>query len=319
MSYVIQADFKGMIPNTLLKRTMTRRAMVAGRIQRYLMKFGPPSPDYVNLSSSFLQRPLISKNSSPVRDRGYTFPIHSSAKQVINEIKPPVDESKDTKDENIVKSNSKLNRIPNRISSPPRCVKTPTPTKLISPPVQSSSAAQAKTSAPGFPSPKTPFNPQTQDYFSIRLNHTSDYHSQSPLLSPPEIPAEESKETRLPQSSPQIQKNVRLPTPTTPTSIDKVSGCYKPHQYTNKGVVTLKLIKSLMRRKDWKRIPDSVPNINLYEIADASRVVPIMRAETIVPKKWSQNDILNVIRNRGARKICKHLGWFILFISSALT
>ncbi|KAI9090451.1 hypothetical protein DFS34DRAFT_718741, partial [Phlyctochytrium arcticum] len=89
LSYYIQTDVGGMLPKTLVKRYLARRALVVIRIEAYLRKHGPPSVPEADVAMYRARTvSLLSSSSDGVHDIRNSFLAENVIADSVEEVAP---------------------------------------------------------------------------------------------------------------------------------------------------------------------------------------------------------------------------------------
>ncbi|TPX59540.1 hypothetical protein PhCBS80983_g02412 [Powellomyces hirtus] len=97
-----------------------------------------------------------------------------------------------------------------------------------------------------------------------------------------------------------------VPKPAAPAQVAVARPTYIPHRHTESGVKALKYLKQLVTddnpTSNWKYHSDQ-HGVKISTIEETAGGMPIVRGDAVFPPEYSVDDVVNVLRSNGARKI----------------
>ncbi|TPX68871.1 hypothetical protein SpCBS45565_g02823 [Spizellomyces sp. 'palustris'] len=78
---------------------------------------------------------------------------------------------------------------------------------------------------------------------------------------------------------------------------------YIPHRHTESGVKALKYLKQLMQDEAAWKLHSEQQGVKISTIEDGRSPMPVVRGDSVFPPEFTVDDIVNVLRSSGARKL----------------
>ncbi|KAJ3015493.1 hypothetical protein HKX48_004569 [Thoreauomyces humboldtii] len=108
----------------------------------------------------------------------------------------------------------------------------------------------------------------------------------------------------LPRAVSQTAAPVKAaPAPAAPVPALVARPTYVPHRHTESGVKALKYLKQIVTDESAWKFHSEQQGIKISTIEDGASAMPIVRGDATFPPEYSVDDIMNVLRTNGARKI----------------
>lgn len=79
---------------------------------------------------------------------------------------------------------------------------------------------------------------------------------------------------------------------------------YVPHRHTESGVKALKYLKQLMTDEGIWKPHSEQQGVKVSTIEEPGSTMPVVRGDAVFPPEYTVDEIVNVIKSTGARKIC---------------